>query len=511
MSKNNVILKMEGIKKSFGVVKALKGVDFELRKGEVHALMGENGAGKSTMIKVLTGIYEIDEGTINYEGEDIVFKTPKASQEAGISVVHQELNMMNHLTVAQNIFIGRESMKMGLFTDDYAINKETKELFKLFNMHINPKELVGNLTVGKQQMVEIIKSVSMEAKVVIFDEPTASLTESEIEELFKIINNLKEKGIAIVYISHRMQEIFEITDRITVMRDGEYVGRVETAETTKDELIHMMVGRTVYEDPKEFSEVADDAEVVLSVRNLSKKADVNVNDVSFDLKRGEILGVSGLMGAGRTEMARLIFGADQRDSGEIFVHGEKVDIKKPEDAIKHGIGYLSEDRKQFGVVVGLTVADNIVQPSLDKYVHQGFIDDKKIHKDSEEYVRKMNVKTSSTHQLLKNLSGGNQQKVVISKWLAKDSDILIFDEPTRGIDVGAKSEIYTLMSDLAKTGKSIIMISSELTEILRMSDRILIMCEGTKTKELPIEEATQEKILHYATIRREERDHGAEF
>jgi len=511
MSENDVILKMEGIKKSFGVVRALKGVDFELKRGEVHALMGENGAGKSTMIKVLTGIYEIDEGTINYEGQNVLFKTPKESQDAGISVVHQELNMMNHLTVAQNIFIGRESMKMGIFTDDSVINKESQELFKLFNMLINPKELVGNLTVGKQQMVEIIKAVTMKAKVVIFDEPTASLTESEIEELFNIINDLKKQGIAIVYISHRMAEIFEITDRITVMRDGEYVGCVETEETTKDELINMMVGRTVYEDPKEFSEVAEDAEVVLSVRNLSRKADVDVKDVSFDLKRGEILGVSGLMGAGRTEMARLIFGADQRDSGDIYVHGEKVDIKKPEDAIKHGIGYLSEDRKQFGIVVGLNVADNIAQTSLDKYVNGGFIDDKQIHKDSEEYVKKMSIKTDSTHQLLVNLSGGNQQKVVISKWLTKDSDIMIFDEPTRGIDVGAKSEIYTLMSDLAKTGKSIIMISSELTEILRMSDRIMVMCEGEKTKELSIEEATQEKILHYATIGREERDHGIEI
>lgn len=506
----NTILEMKGIKKSFGVVKALKGVDFELRSGEVHALMGENGAGKSTMIKVLTGIYEIDEGRINYEGEDIEFKTPKESQEAGISVVHQELNMMNHLTVAQNIFIGRESMKVGLFTDDHTINKKTKELFKLFNMEINPKELVGNLTVGKQQMVEIIKSVSMDAKVVIFDEPTASLTESEIEDLFKIINDLKSKGIAIVYISHRMAEIFEITDRITVMRDGEYIGKVETSETTKDDLIHMMVGRTVYEDPKEFSEVADDAEVVLSVQNLSRKADVNVNNISFDLKRGEILGVSGLMGAGRTEMARLIFGADKRESGDIYVHGKKVNIKKPEDAIKHGIGYLSEDRKQFGVVVGLTVADNIVQPSLNEYIQTGFINDKKIHEDSQKYVEKMNVKTSSTHQLLEQLSGGNQQKVVISKWLTKDSDILIFDEPTRGIDVGAKSEIYSLMSDLTKKGKSILMISSELTEILRMSDRILIMCEGNKTKELSIEDATQEKILHYATIGREESDNEIE-
>ena len=497
-----VILEMQDIKKSFGVVRALKGANFELKKGEVHALMGENGAGKSTMIKVLTGIYQIDAGKITFDGNEVIYKNPKESQEAGLSVVHQELNMMNHLTVAQNIFIGRESMKMKFFTDDHSINKKTKELFEMFNMNIDPTELVGNLTVGKQQMVEIVKAVSMDAKVVIFDEPTASLTENEIEELFKIIEDLKRQNIAIVYISHRMDEIFDITDRITVMRDGEYIGKVVTKETTKDDLINMMVGRTVYEDPKQHSEVDENAEVVLSVRHLNKGTDVK--DVSFDLHRGEILGFSGLMGAGRTEVARLIFGADQKDSGDIYVHDEKVNIRKPEDAIKHGIGYLSEDRKQFGVVVGLTVADNIVQPSLDNFISKGIINDRKIHDVSEEYVDSMNVKTDSTHQLLKNLSGGNQQKVVISKWLAQDSDILIFDEPTRGIDVGAKSEIYSLMNELVKEGKSIIMISSELTEVLRMSDRIVVMCEGSKTKELPIEEATQEKILHYATVRREE-------
>lgn len=499
---SDIILEMADIEKSFGVVKALKGANFELKKGEVHALMGENGAGKSTMIKVLTGIYQIDSGKIIFNGNDVLYKSPKESQEAGISVVHQELNMMNQLTVAQNIFIGRESMKMKFFTNDHAINAKTKELFDMFNMNIEPTELVGNLTVGKQQMVEIVKAVSMDAKVVVFDEPTASLTEKEIEELFKIIKDLRSQGIAIVYISHRMDEIFDITDRITVMRDGEYIGQVVTADTAKDDLINMMVGRTVYEDPKQFSEVPKDAEVVLSAKHLNRGTDVL--DVSFDLHKGEIIGFSGLMGAGRTEVARLIFGADQKDSGDVYVHGKKANIKKPEDAIKHGIGYLSEDRKQFGVVVGMSVADNIVQPSLGNFISKGIINDQEIHQVSEEYVDTMNVKTSSTHQLLKNLSGGNQQKVVISKWLAQDSDILIFDEPTRGIDVGAKSEIYSLMNELVKEGKSIIMISSELTEILRMSDRIVVMCEGSKTKEIPIEEATQEKILHYATVRKEE-------
>lgn len=498
MSKST-ILTMTDITKSFGVVKALKKVKLELAKGEVHALMGENGAGKSSMVKVLTGIYSKDGGQILYNGKEIEYKNPKESQDAGISVVHQELNMMNDLTVAQNIFIGRESIKMGLFTDDHAINRKTIDLFQLFNMDIDPTEKVGKLTVGKQQMVEIIKAVSMDAKVVIFDEPTASLTKKEVEGLFKIIQDLKDKGIAVVYISHRMDEIFEITDKITVMRDGEFIGEVNTKETTKDKLVNMMVGRVVYEEPKTFSELDKTAEKVLSVKNLNR-GDV-VQDVSFDLHKGEILGFSGLMGAGRTEVARLIFGADKKESGDIYINGEKVNIKGPADAVDYGVGYLSEDRKQYGVVVGMNVADNIVQPSLGEYIQNIFINDKAIHQASEKYVKDLNIKTSSTSQLLKDLSGGNQQKVVIAKWLAHNSDILIFDEPTRGIDVGAKSEIYSLMNELVKEGKSIIMISSELTEILRMSDRIVVMCEGRKTKELSIEEATQEKILHYATLR----------
>lgn len=496
---NNTILEMKDIDKSFGVVKALKKANLKLAKGEVHALMGENGAGKSTLVKVLTGIHKKDSGQILYDGKEVEYKKPKESQDDGIAVVHQELNMMNHLSVAQNIFIGRESVKAKIFTDDRDINAKTKELFKMFNMDVDPKERIGNLTVGKQQMVEIIKAVSMKAKIVIFDEPTASLTEKEIDELFKIIEDLKSKGIAIVYISHRMDEIFKITDRITIMRDAEYIGQVKTKETTKDQLINMMVGRVVYEDPKQASEVDENAEVVLSVKNLLSN---DVKDVSFDLRKGEILGFSGLMGAGRTEVARLIFGADPKEGGEIYINGKRTMILKPQDAVNNGIGYLSEDRKQFGIVTGMSVSDNVVQPSLKHYVQNMIIDDKKIHEVSEKYVDDLKIKTNSTKQLLRNLSGGNQQKVVIAKWLEHNSDILIFDEPTRGIDVGAKSEIYSLMNELAKQGKSIIMISSELTEILRMSDRIIVMCEGRKVKELPIEEATQKKILHYATARK---------
>ena len=490
-----VILEMKGIVKSFGPVKALKGVDFDLRAGEVHAMMGENGAGKSTLMKVLTGIHDANEGTIHYNGKQVAYSKPKEAMEDGIVIVHQELNMMNHLTVAQNIFIGREEFRHNLLIDDGASIKKAKKLFDLLKLDINPTEKVGNLTVGKQQMVEIAKALSMDAKVIVFDEPTAALTESEINELFVIIDDLRAKGVGIIYISHRMDEIARITDRVTVMRDGEYVGTVNTKET----IIAMMVGRTIYEDPKAASAVADDAPVVLEVKNLN--AGSSVKDVSFQLRKGEILGFSGLMGAGRTEVARLLFGADKKESGTIFVNGKEVTINSPQDAIREGIGYLSEDRKRFGCIVDMTIADNTVMTNLDKYIKGGLINDGEIVKVSDEFVKQLRTKTPSSKQLVRNLSGGNQQKVVIAKWLEQNSDILIFDEPTRGIDVGAKSEIYTLMNALVAQGKSIIMISSELTEILRMSDRIVVMCEGRKTGELDISQATQERILALATDR----------
>lgn len=493
------ILEMKGIVKSFGPVKALKGVDFDLRAGEVHALMGENGAGKSTLMKVLTGIYDPNEGTIHYNGKQVQYTKPKEAMDDGIVIVHQELNMMNHLTVAQNIFIGREKIKNRFFLDDEASIEQAKGLFELLKLDISPTEKVGNLTVGRQQMVEIAKALSMDAKVIVFDEPTAALTESEINELFVIIDDLRSKGVGIIYISHRMDEIARITDRVTVMRDGEYVGTVNTKETTKDDIIAMMVGRTIYEDPKAASTVAPDAPVVLEVKNLCQGS--SVKDVSFQLRKGEILGFSGLMGAGRTEVARLIFGADKKDSGSIFVNGKEVEINSPQDAIRHGIGYLSEDRKRYGCIVDMTIANNTVMTNLDKYIRNGLIDDARIVKESDAYVEKLKTKTPSSKQLVRNLSGGNQQKVVIAKWLEQDSDILIFDEPTRGIDVGAKSEIYRLMNELVAQGKSIIMVSSELTEVLRMSDRIVVMCEGRKTGELDIAQATQERILALATDR----------
>lgn len=495
---DDVILTMKGIDKSFPGVHALDHVNLEVRKGEVHALMGENGAGKSTLMKVLTGIYSKDSGTITYEGKEVEFSNPREAQDAGIVIVHQELNMMGHLTVAQNIFIGREFMK-GKLIDDKRMNEEAKKLFDQLGIDIDPKETMSRLTVGKQQMCEIAKAISHEAKVIVFDEPSAALTEAEIEELFKIIRDLRSKQMGIVYISHRMDEIKVITDRVTVMRDGGYVGTLITKDSTKDDIINMMVGRVIYEDPKTESAVPKDAPVVLKVDHLN--AGKMVKDVSFELRKGEILGFSGLMGAGRTETARALFGADPKESGDIYVNGEKVEIKTPQDAVKCGIGYLSEDRKRYGIVVAKTVAENSTMASLENFMKGMFIDKKKENEVAQQYVDTLKTKTPGVDQLVVNLSGGNQQKVVIAKWLVRNCDILIFDEPTRGIDVGAKSEIYQLMNELAAQGKSIIMISSEMTEILRMSDRIVVMCEGKKTGELDISEATQERIMHAATLR----------
>lgn len=494
----DLILSMKGITKSFSGVAALKNAALDLKAGEVVALMGENGAGKSTLMKILTGIYSKDSGEIQYMGQEVCFKGPAESEEAGISIVHQELNMMNDLTVAQNLFIGREEMN-GFLIDDKKMNEKARELFKVLKIDINPAEKIGNLTVGKQQMVEIAKAISSKAKVIIFDEPTAALTDSEIEELFKVIRDLKKQGTGMVYISHRMDEINVISDRVIVMRDGEYVGTLITKECCKDDIIKLMVGRAIFGEPKIASNVAKDAPVVLKCENLNRgKA---VKDVSFELRKGEILGFSGLMGAGRTEVARLIFGADKKDSGKIFINGKEVAIHTPQDAVAHGIGYLSEDRKRYGLIVDKSVEENTVISSLNDFVKGFFIDKAKSKEVSQKYVESLKTKTPSVSQLVKKLSGGNQQKVVIAKWLVKNSDILIFDEPTRGIDVGAKSEIYALMERLAKEGKSIIMISSELPEVLRMSDRVIVMCEGRITGILDIAEANQEVIMQSATKR----------
>ena len=491
-----VILTMKGISKTFPGVRALDNVDFDVRQGEVHALMGENGAGKSTLMKVLTGIYTKDAGTITFEGKEVEFHNPREAQQAGIVIVHQELNMMGHLTVAQNIFIGREP-KRGPFIHDSAMNAEAKKLFAQLNIDIDPKETMSNLTVAKQQMCEIAKAISHDAKVIIFDEPTAALTDTEIEQLFIIIRSLRAKGYGIVYISHRMDEIKKITDRVSVMRDGQYIGTLITEECTKDDIISMMVGRVIYEKPKTASHCPPDAPVVLKVEHLN--AGRMVQDVSFELHRGEILGFAGLVGAGRTETARALFGADPKTSGEIWINGNKVTINSPKDAVEAGLSYLSEDRKRFGVVLKKNIIENSTLATLKEYTRGIFINKPKEAAVTEKYVNLLKTKTPGIDQLVMNLSGGNQQKVVIAKWLVNDSQIMIFDEPTRGIDVGAKQEIYELMNQLAESGKAIIMISSELPEILRMSDRIIVMCEGRKTGEFDIAEATQEKIMTAAT------------
>ncbi len=496
---NDVVLSMKDIDKRFAGVHALKKVDFELREGEIHALVGENGAGKSTLMKALTGIFPKDSGEIHYMGKLFNPQGPKEALDAGIAIVHQELNMMEHLTVAQNLFIGRESTKRtSWLLDEKTQNRRAEELFRRLNVDIDPTEQVRNLTVGRQQMVEIAKAVSHNLKILVLDEPTAALTDREIEDLFSIMRDLASKGVGMIYISHRLDEIGVITDRVTVLRDGEYVGTRDTKDLSKEEMINMMVGRVIYEKPKEKSNVPKDAPVVLKVENLN--AGRQVQDVSFELRRGEILGFAGLMGAGRTETMRALYGAD-RSSGDIWVDGKKVTINDPIDAVKKGIGYLSEDRKRFGLAVNLSVEENVVMPSLEELSPNSFINRRELDRVAETYVDKLTIRTPSIDQIVNNLSGGNQQKVVIAKWLIKNSSILIFDEPTRGIDVGAKSEIYHLMNELVAEGKSIIMISSELNEVLRMSDRVAVMCEGKLTGFLDIEEATQEKVMHLATLR----------
>lgn len=498
---SEVILSMKDIEKRFSGVHALKSAQLELRAGEVHALMGENGAGKSTLVKVLCGIHKRDGGEITLFGEKVNFTNISESQKAGISIIHQELNMMNHLTVAQNIYIGREPLKNNLYIDDGKMERDAKELFDRIGVNIDPSVKLGTLTVGKQQMVEIAKAISHNSKLLILDEPTAALTQPEVEELFAIMNDLRQKGIGMIYISHRMDEINRISDRVTVMRDGEYVGTVNTKDTTKDEIVKMMVGRVIYGDKKEESTVSPDAPVVLEIKHLSRGKEIK--DVSFKLRKGEILGFSGLMGAGRTEVARAIYGADRFDNGEIYINGKKVDIRSPKQAVENGICYLSEDRKQYGLLLIKSVAENSAISSMDNYIKAGWINEKKLHKEAEITNKKLRTKTPSMDQLVKNLSGGNQQKVIVARWLLKDSDIFIFDEPTRGIDIGAKSEMYELMEELAKNGKSIIMISSELSEIQRLSDRVVVMCEGRVAKELDIKDATQETIMKYATMREE--------
>jgi len=502
------IVLMEGIDKSFPGVRALNKARFDLFPGEVHALVGENGAGKSTLMKILAGIYSKDEGRILYKGNEVEVTNPRAGQELGISMIHQELNLMPHLTIAQNIFIGREPRSFGgIVIDETTMNERAEALFEPLHLRLHPGTRVQSLTIAQQQMVEIAKATSFNAEVVIMDEPTAALTDAEIADLFALIRRFRAQGVGIIYISHRLEELKQISDRITVMRDGHYIDTVPTEEARIDEIIRMMVGRTIFETADESLPRNGNQDIVLEVKGLSRGR--ALRDINFTLKKGEILGFAGLMGAGRTDVARAIFGADPVDEGEIYIDGQKVRINSPRDAVTNGIGYLSEDRKRYGLALKLDVKTNIVLAAVRKFLGVGgVVDDSTARDTAQKYVEALSIRTPSVEQKVKNLSGGNQQKVVIAKWLTADTDILIFDEPTRGIDVGAKSEIYRLLNDLAQEGKSIIMISSELPEILRMSHRIIVMCEGRITGELPIAEATQEKIMTFATQRAQLGHHG---
>lgn len=494
------LAELKGIHKSFPGVNALKNVNFDLKAGEVHALMGENGAGKSTLMKILTGVYQPDSGDIVIEGKKTHLPGPRDALELGISIIHQELNLMSHLTAAQNIFIGREPRKgIKFFVDEAKMNADTQALFSHMKINIDPRAEVGDLTVARQQLIEIAKAVSFKSKILIMDEPTSALNDIEVENLFTIIAELKAQGVGIVYITHKMDEVQRIADRITVMRDGQTIDTLPAAGTTMAQIISLMVGRDL-EDARPHERNAAHSSVALEVKGLNRGK--QIRDVSFSLKKGEILGFAGLMGAGRTEVARAIFGADPIESGEIRVNGVSRQIKSPLDAVQAGIAYLSEDRKRFGLVTGLSVSDNVTMSSWTRFAKAKlWMRDKLMRQSSLGYVDLLKIKTPSVEQETRLLSGGNQQKVVIAKWLLRDCDILFFDEPTRGIDVGAKAEIYKLLQQLADDGKAIVVISSELPEILRLSHRIIVMREGQITGELDGKTATQESIMTLATRR----------
>jgi ribose transport system ATP-binding protein len=493
------LVSLQNLSKSFPGVRALDGVRFELQAGEVHALMGENGAGKSTLMKILAGVYRKDSGEVLLNGQAVDISSPAHAQALAIGIIHQELYLMQHLTVAQNIYLGREPRgRLGVFLDEALLNNNAQALFDRMNLVLEPSTAIGALTVARQQMVEIAKALSFNSRVLIMDEPTAALNNAEIEDLFRIIRQLKGEGVGIVYISHKMDEIARIADRITVMRDGRTIDTVP-ATTPMAQVIAMMVGRHLPPAEKHIPDTAANP-VLLEVRNLQRGR--AIQNVSFTVRKGEIVGFAGLMGAGRTEVARAVFGADPLDAGEVRMHGKTLRLNSPQDAVQAGIGYLSEDRKHFGLATGMDVESNITLPSLRRWLKWGvFLNRSAIHTIAQQMVEKLRIKTPSLTQTAKLLSGGNQQKVVIAKWLVQDCDVLIFDEPTRGIDVGAKSEIYKLLNDLAAQGRGIVVISSELPEVLQLSHRILVMCEGRITGEVRGMDATQEMLMALATRR----------
>ncbi|MDE5910166.1 MAG: sugar ABC transporter ATP-binding protein [Lachnospiraceae bacterium] len=495
-------LELKGICKSFPGVKALDNVQLSLRPGTVHALMGENGAGKSTLMKCLFGIYKMDAGEIYLDGEKIEVNNPDEAMKHGIAMVHQELQPVPARSVAENLYLGRFPIKsIGpiKWIDHKTMYEETEKWLKEVKMDFDPKAQLGTLSIGQMQSVEIAKAVSQQAKVVIFDEPTSSLSDNEVEVLFRIMNDLREKGVTMVYISHKMDEIKRIADDITIMRDGTYVGTWPAADMTTDQIIAKMIGReltNVYPD-----KVNSPGEVIMEVKNLSSIHTKSFQDVSFKLRKGEILGFGGLVGAQRTELMEGIFGIRGVASGEVYMHGKKVKINHPIDAMNAGIGLITEDRRGNGIFGCLSIKDNVGISIYNKYLKAGFVlDHKRINGIVDENIKKLRIKTPSMKEHIANLSGGNQQKVIVSRWLANDPDVLIMDEPTRGIDVGAKHEIYEIMNELAKQGKAIIMISSEMSELLGMADRVYVMCNGKLTGEIQKpEDMTQAKVMSFAT------------
>ncbi|NCD34325.1 MAG: sugar ABC transporter ATP-binding protein [Spartobacteria bacterium] len=495
--KQEVILEMQGITKRFPGVIALDNVQFDLRKGECHALLGENGAGKSTIMKILGGVYSLDEGTIKLRGEMHEFKNTMQSQMAGIGFIHQELNLVKELSVAENIYLGREPLlnKQMTLLNHKQLNADAQKVLDSINMKFKPTDKVGSLSIAHQQMVELAKALSLDAHIIIMDEPTSSLTDREVAELFRMVRILKEQGKSVVYISHRMDEIKEISDRVTVFRDGHYIGTKATESISVDEIINMMVGRSLTDQfPSRDCKIG---EVVLKAEHISRKG--VLDDVSLDVRAGEILGMVGLVGSGRTETVRCITGADRMDSGRVVVDGKELNVRSPIDAIVGGICLIPEERKAQGLVLGFSVQDNILLPLAKKLSKLCVINHRGIKKMTEDQVKALRIKTPNIQQKVKFLSGGNQQKVVLAKWMTSKFRVFIFDEPTRGIDVGAKYEIYKLMNQLVEAGNAVIMISSEMPEVLGMSDRIAVMCMGRKTGELSVSEATQERIMALAT------------
>ncbi|MCD2355330.1 sugar ABC transporter ATP-binding protein [Pantoea eucalypti] len=492
---NAFALEAEGISKFFPGVKALDNVSLRVRPGTVHALMGENGAGKSTLMKCLIGMYRPDKGTIKIKGEPVQFQDTMDALRSGISMIHQELNLVPYMTVAENIWLGREPMKFG-FVDHARLNQKTQELLNRLNIRLKAESMVGELSIASQQMVEIAKAVSWDSDIVIMDEPTSALTETEVAHLFTIIRDLREQGKAIIYISHKMDEIFNITDEVSIFRDGAWIASDDTAKYTRQSLITQMVGRELTQlFPKFNSAIGED---VLTVRNLTCKD--RFTDVSFNVRRGEILGVAGLVGAGRSEVMESLFGMESFDSGEILIDGVPVTIDSPSTAIEKGMAFLTEDRKKSGLFLVLSVMENMSIVNMPEYSGKsGFVSHVKMAQDCMDQIRRLNIKTPTMDQIINNLSGGNQQKVLIARWLLAQPKILILDEPTRGIDVGAKAEIYRLISELANRGVAIIMVSSELPEILGMSDRVMVMHGGRITGILDKEEADQETILSLAS------------